>query len=223
MLRCKDKSIAKKAAAIAKKLADSNLVGYDQSQRNTLYQALKSCNWDVDKYIASGKKTETDCSGFIYAVFCCLIAALRADGNAPTTSTMRAKFKANGFTVYTESKYLTTDSNLITGDILVKEGSHTAMAITDGANASSTTATTTANTSTSGTLNKTEKWKGKVTATSLSVRSWAGTENKSLRTLKQGTKVSVCDSTKAKDGTEWYYICEGGKYGFCSAKHIAKA
>ena len=69
MLRYKDASIAKKAAEIAKKLAKSNLVGYDQYQRNTLYQALKKNNWDVDKYIKSGVKTETDCSAFMYACY----------------------------------------------------------------------------------------------------------------------------------------------------------
>ena len=222
MLRYKDSSIAKKAAAIAKKLANSNLVGYDQYQRNTLYQALKSCGWDVDKYIKSGKKTETDCSAFMYACYCCLISSMRSDGNAPTTSTMQSFYTKHGFTAYTDSKYLTTDANLKVGDVLVKASAHTVMAITAGSNTSSSSGTATANTGASSSLNKTEKWRGKVTASSLNVRSWAGTGNSVLRSLAKGTKVSVCDTVKDSKGADWYYIKESGKYGFVSAAYIAK-
>ena len=45
MLRYPDKSISQKASATAVKLARSNLVGYDQSERNTLYKALKKYNF----------------------------------------------------------------------------------------------------------------------------------------------------------------------------------
>lgn len=130
MLRYPDKSIAAKAAAAAVKLANSNLVGYDQSERNTLYNALKAVNFDVDAYIKSGKKTETDCSAFVYAVYCCFIPGMRSNGNAPVTSTMKKLFNKWGFVVHTGSKYL-SGTDLINGDILVKESAHTAIA-TDG-------------------------------------------------------------------------------------------
>lgn len=69
---------------------------------------------------------------------------------------------------------------------------------------------------------------GKVTATVLNVRTWAGTEYpniKKIPTLKQGKKVEVMNFTqKAKDGSSWYYIRINGKYfGFVSAKYIQKA
>lgn len=130
MLRYPDKSIAEKAASVAVKLANSNLVGYDQSGRNTLYKALKAVNFDVDAYIKTGKKTECDCSSFVYAAFACFVPSMRSDGNAPVTSTMRKLYKKWGFDVFTGSKYL-NGNNLINGDILVKESAHTAIA-TDG-------------------------------------------------------------------------------------------
>lgn len=130
MLRYPDKTISAKAANAAVKLANSNLVGYDQSERNTLYNALKAVNFDVDAYIKSGKKTETDCSAFVYAVYCCFIPDMRSDFNAPVTSTMRYLYKKWGFTVNTGSGYL-SGNNLIKGDILVNEIEHTAIA-TDG-------------------------------------------------------------------------------------------
>lgn len=133
MLRYSDFNIAKKAVELAVKLANSNLVGYDQSERNTLYRALKAHNFDVDAYIRSGKKTETDCSAFVYAVYACLIPSMRYDGNAPTTSTMQSFFKKHGFTVFTDSKYRTTDKYLRTGDIMLLEGHHVAIEVTDHA------------------------------------------------------------------------------------------
>lgn len=71
-------------------------------------------------------------------------------------------------------------------------------------------------------LNKTRKFRGKVTASSLRVRSWAGTEHDVLRSLVKGTKVDVCDSVKASTGKIWYYIKCDNKYGFVSADYIAR-
>lgn len=145
MLRYKDANIAKQAAAIAVKLANSNLVGYDQNQRNTLYQALKKNNFNVDAYIKSGVKTETDCSAFVYACYCCVISGMRADGNAPTTSSMKSFYLKYGFTVYTSSTYVSSSSALQVGDVLVKPGSHTVMVA--GGTSSGSSGSTSQNTS----------------------------------------------------------------------------
>ena len=130
MLRYKNSTVAGKIADIAVKLANSNLVGYSQTERNTLYNKLRECKFDVDKYIKKGYKTNCDCSSFIYACCCCVIPAMRMNSNAPTTRTMKNFFKKYGFKVFTNSKYLTTDKELKKGDILIKEGSHTVMNIT---------------------------------------------------------------------------------------------
>ena len=66
------------------------------------------------------------------------------------------------------------------------------------------------------------KSRGTVTARSLNVRVWAGTEYDvcSFSPLAHGQKVGICDSVKASNGDKWYYIKWGGKYGFVSAKYI---
>ena len=74
---------------------------------------------------------------------------------------------------------------------------------------------------TSGGINKTCKWKGKVTASALNVRTWAGTEYNRFMVIGNGKEVEVCDTVKAKNGEPWYYIKVNGKYGFVSAKYIA--
>lgn len=75
--------------------------------------------------------------------------------------------------------------------------------------------------------NKSEKWKGVITAKSgLKVRKSPGISNTdtecSFSPLKYNTTVSVCDTVTGSDGNKWYYICYKGKYGFSSAKYIRK-
>lgn len=127
VLRPKDSKIAEKATQIAVALANSNKVGYDQYQRNTLYNELKNHDFDIN----SIAPCETDCSAFITA---CYIAAgvsqLNYTSNAPTTSTMVKAFLATGcFDVLSEPKYLKTDMFLKSGDVLVKPGSHAVMVV----------------------------------------------------------------------------------------------
>lgn len=79
--------------------------------------------------------------------------------------------------------------------------------------------------SSSGTaLNKTVQWNGVVTADSLNVRTWAGTQSGtcSFSPLKEAVEVGVCDSVTAADGSIWYYIKYNGKYGFVHSGYISK-
>lgn len=78
--------------------------------------------------------------------------------------------------------------------------------------------------SSGGALSKDSQWKGTVTADSLNVRTWAGTENGlcSFSPLKNGSVVDVCDSIKANNGDTWYYIKYNGKYGFVHSEYVKK-
>ena len=75
-------------------------------------------------------------------------------------------------------------------------------------------------------LNKIPKWVGKVTAVELNVRSWPGTENPKIKKwplLNKNNLIDVCDTIKASDDTDWYYIRIAGKYyGFVSAAFIKR-
>lgn len=68
------------------------------------------------------------------------------------------------------------------------------------------------------------KWTGRVTASMLNVRSWAGTEYpniKSYPTLSFGNLVDVCDQINAADRSIWYFVRIAGEYyGFVSARYI---
>lgn len=74
----------------------------------------------------------------------------------------------------------------------------------------------------SGTPSKKERYKGKVTADKLNVRSWAGRDSPTVSFSPLCIKdvVSVCDAILSDSGDTWYYIRYNGKYGFVNAKYI---
>jgi len=72
------------------------------------------------------------------------------------------------------------------------------------------------------TLNETVKKKGVVTAKSLNVRTWAGTDNPtvSFSPIKSGAIVGICDTLKDSNGRNWYYIKYQEKHGFVCADYV---
>ena len=75
-----------------------------------------------------------------------------------------------------------------------------------------------------GSICKEVQWIGEVTASSLNVRRWAGKEYENIKScphLEKGNFVGVCDTVKAVDGADWYYIqisCRS--HGFVHSKYI---
>lgn len=138
ILRYKDATVAAKIANDCGKIANSNLAGYDQASpdRNTLYKQLKANNWNVDAYIKSGVKTECDCSSFVYAVSCVHIPAMRAymdsHGDSTRTYGMRNDWKPYGWSVLTDSKYLTSGDYQLAGDVYLNDQKHTNIAYNNG-------------------------------------------------------------------------------------------
>lgn len=119
----------KSAAAMEAACANPN-IGYDQGGRNTLYAKAKAVGFDISK-IDSG--CECDCSSLVHVCAIAGGAKLTYGSNGYTTRTMVNAFVASGdYIKLTGSEYLTSDKLLKRGDILVKEGSHTAMVLGNG-------------------------------------------------------------------------------------------
>ena len=136
VLRPKSSSIAEKSARACEKLCACNLVGYDQYERNTLHTQLKKVGYNVDAYIASGIRTETDCSAFqtVLAILAG-VTELEYSNNALVCSTMKNAYKNTGkYEVLTDSKYLNSSDYLKRGDVLVGSG-HTVMVLDNGSKA----------------------------------------------------------------------------------------
>ena len=133
VLRYPVESVRRKIAELARKAADNNHIGYDQYQRMTYWQQLQKAGYDPAKIRVN---CEADCSaGVIANVMACgylfNIGALK-NLSATYTGNMRAGFKAAGFEVLTDSKYLTSDKYLLAGDILLNDKHHTCTNLDDG-------------------------------------------------------------------------------------------
>lgn len=246
VLRPKNTEVAEKMAIACETLCKENMVGYDQYQRNTLWDELEKVGWNPS---ALKTKCETDCSAFMTA--CARVAGINiprvalggGQYNAPVTQTMRNAFSSTGyFDVLTDSKYCTSDKYVKRGDILVRESGHTAMVLSNGE--SSGTPTTSVGTNVPQPTVSSNV--STVTATGVAHafdKSRAGTytvvENNGtgLRNapeansynyvnLPKGTRVQNYGYYDICSDEEWLYIqvvYAGVTYtGFCAAKHLSK-
>lgn len=131
VLRPKTSALAENSARICEVICENENVGYDQNQRNSLWKAyLRTLK------VSPIEKVECDCSSFM--TYCAILggANIPYGDNAPTTSTMVSIFKASGcYEVLTDKKHLESSDYLKRGDILVRKGHHTAMVLTDGSKA----------------------------------------------------------------------------------------
>lgn len=224
LLRPKSSAVAEKMAKACEAGCSNSRIGYDQYQRNTLRAKAKATGWDLGKIAES---CECDCSSFM--TVCAEAAGVNmgntyTNGNAPTTSTMRAKFKATGaFEVLDDQKYMNSTERLKRGDILVKEGSHTVMVLSDGSKVKSDTESGSEKTA-SAKYGPDSTLAGTYTTTAnLNMRTNAGTSAAIIQTIPKGKGVK-CYGYYNKDGngTKWLFVVYEGKSGYCSFKYLKK-
>lgn len=126
-------------ATLAVKAAENDNIGYDQNQRDSYGKELANAGYDPSKIT---KPVESDCSKGVIdntkaAGYILGIQELQRL-TATYTGNMRAAYKAAGFYVLTESKYLKSSDYLLAGDILLNDAHHTCTVITNGASSSGT-------------------------------------------------------------------------------------
>ena len=234
VLRYPDKQVGQWIALLGIEAANNNLIGYDQNERDSYWQHLKASNYRPSQITIA---CEADCSAGV-------IANVRAVGylknisklkniNATYTGNMRSGFKAAGFKILTANKYLNSTDYLLPGDILLNDVHHTATNLGIGSKSEgieesipASSSSSSKKESTDGRINEIPKWVGKVTASELNVRTWAGTEYpqiKSYPVLDKGNLIDVCDIIKANNGQDWYFVrIAGNIFGFVCAKYIKK-
>jgi hypothetical protein len=141
VLRHPDGQVRALIAQLAQECAENDHIGYDQDSspkndagRYSFWSRLAGADYDPTKIKID---CETDCSGGVAAI---VKAAGYLLGNTALqgvsiycyTGNLRKALLAAGFTALTESKYLTSDEYLYAGDILLYEGHHTAVNLTNG-------------------------------------------------------------------------------------------
>lgn len=144
VLRYPDPKVGEEIARISEAAAKNDNIGYCQTHRRTYHDALKAANWNP---AAIKTPVEADCSAstlanIIAAGHKCGIAALKQVNPDGYTGNMRAALKKAGFTVLTDSKYLSSSDYLLPGDILLNDNAHAAVNLTAGTKAKAAAVTT---------------------------------------------------------------------------------
>ena len=133
VLRHPDASVRNLIAQLAEQGANNDLIGYDQNERWTFWNQLKKVGYYP---VNINTKCEADCSAGVisitWAVGYLIGRKTLQNLNASYTGNMRSGFKDAGFSVLTDSKYLTSDKYLMRGDILLNDAHHTAINLTTG-------------------------------------------------------------------------------------------
>lgn len=224
-----DSKYADKIADAMEAACKNNNVGYDQTNRNTLYNAVKTKGYNPAK---ATSKVECDCSSLV-RVCCCYAGIIVGDFN--TSSEASVLMKTGKFTKLTDSKYTAKSDYLKRGDILVtKTKGHTVIVLSNGSKAGSSS-------SPSSSSSSTPTYKVGTTYTlqvdRLTVRTGAGTNNRaktysqltanakqnaySNGTLKKGTRVT-CQATKKVGSDVWMKIPSGWIAAYYSKKTYIK-
>lgn len=129
VLRAKDAAVAEKIAKCMEDACRNDCIGYDQWQRDTLYNAVKDNGFECGKAFLT-KKVETDCSALVRV---CLAYAGISVENFRTyneKNTILATGKFDELPIGSTSDYLKR------GDILItKTAGHTAVVLSDGTKA----------------------------------------------------------------------------------------
>lgn len=135
ILRAKDANVREKIAKAMELACKNDKIGYDQNQRNTLWNNVKTKGFDPSK---TTEAVETDCSALVCV--CCAYAGvpiqyLYKNNNSLVTSTLRKGLMATKiFEEITDKSILASDKNLMRGDILLYEGHHVAVNLDNGVN-----------------------------------------------------------------------------------------
>lgn len=141
ILRFENPKIADMIATLAEEGANNNKIGYDQGDRLSFWRQLEKSG-----YHPKNIKTacETDCSASTLAIckatgFLLNNLKLQAVSTSGYSGNIRRILKTAGAVDLTAKRYLTSDDYLLRGDILVYEGHHVAINLTNGSKAKSKT------------------------------------------------------------------------------------
>ena len=133
VFRAKDSGVAEKIAWDMQAACDNPKIGYDQSQRDTLYTVAKLVGFNCAKVQAA---CETDCSALVRV--CCAYAGVMLP-NIRTTNEPKALLDSGAFVELTGAKYTDQPDWLRRGDILcTKTQGHTVVVLSNGSKAGNT-------------------------------------------------------------------------------------
>lgn len=212
VLRAIDTEDAEQIAKCMEDACANNCIGYDQSNRLTLYNAVKNNGFKCDK--ANLKtKVECDCSALVRV--CLAYAGIKvADfytGNEKDVLISSGKFKL--------VKWDGKESSLKRGDILVtKSKGHTVIYLSNKS---------TINIPTNRAIDSAKKFSRDIagkyhTTANLHIRKGAGITKMSLGVIPKGKQVINYGYYTTSTGVKWLLVKYGNITGFCSSRYLKK-
>lgn len=127
VIRPKSRSLGLKMAKVMKTLCQGNYVGYDQSQRTTLWKEMSKVGWNANKMKT---KCETDCSAMVAVV--CKACGVNISPDVWTGNLWQALSGTKKFVKLTSAYYVESNKGLRAGDIILNPAKHVIMAVADG-------------------------------------------------------------------------------------------
>lgn len=125
-IECIDEDLADMAAGIFEEVAESNICGYCQGDRLSLYKELVLCKGVVSKM----KKCSADCSSAVAAVYKFL--GVPISSSCTTRNIRKALLDTGKFKEYSDPLHTASDRYAQRGGLYLKEGSHIVMARDNG-------------------------------------------------------------------------------------------
>lgn len=125
-----DRTKAVKFAELMKDACNNMNIGYDQNQRTSLFFSAQRKNFDMKSIT---EKCECDCSSLVAT--CLHGVGIPVDRNMTTWSLEHYILdNTNEFEKLTSTAYLTTDKNLMVGDIINAKSKHVIVSLENGNN-----------------------------------------------------------------------------------------
>lgn len=126
--------VADQIASLAEEAAKNNLVGYDQYQRTTFWTQLAKSGYHPKNITVA---CEADCSAGVAAIVKATGHLLNIDelknvSKDMYTGNAKAVLSNAGFSVFTNPEIIGSEDRLRRGDIMLSEGHHMAINLTDG-------------------------------------------------------------------------------------------
>lgn len=191
--------IAQRLAYDAKAAANNKNIGYDQSQRNTLYAYAKNVGFDCSKVTTP---CETDCSALVRV--CLAYAGITVPASFRTSNEPSYLINTGDFIELKDPAYTKGCAYLKAGDILVTPTQgHTVIVITDGQYSHIEPTNE-------------KKWI-EVTAKSVYVRTAPNTAGKILGVVYRGDRLPY--GGKDDSVTNWHLVEFKNKNGWITPKY----
>lgn len=219
VLRAKEVATRESIAWDMEQACKNENIGYDQDQRNTLWNYAEKVGYNCAKV---DRPCETDCSALVRV--CCAFAGIIVS-NFNTASERKRLMDTGKFDLLTDPKYTQSSDYLLRGDILVTEvKGHTVVVLSDG-DKMAPKEPEPIKIKPSPNNKKSEYSKMYVTTGNLYLRSGYGTEGtQKIVVMKTGTKFRCYGYWAKVDGRVWLLgqtWVDGKEYtGWASTKYL---